>query len=413
MFLRPGRRWNRPWNGLLLAAVFAFIVAPGRAQEDPVATARHLAFSGEREKAKELLIQRLATVPSDTDARTLYGTILSWQSQYDEARKQLEQVLEGSPGNGDAMQALANVELWTGHPDKAEALLSQLIRERPDDKDILYARSRALSGLHRDSEAKAALSHLLEIDPLNRDARNLLDSLGAGVELWQASVLETGEWFSGGIGDRAETQLALRRQTGVGPFLGRYSVAQSFGLVSNQLELEFYPTLRKGTYAFLNVGYSPDANLYPRYRMASDLYQALGKGFEATIGYRRLGFDPAVNIYTTALSKYQGNWLFTARGYFTPGITYTSQSVQLSARRYFGDSVSYLEFRYGHGSVPLEVRSSIDLGVLDSSTYDASFTRVIARRWRANGEFGISREDRVYQRNVEHYVASLGGIFLF
>ena len=97
----------KKWIVLLLFASVAF------AQEDPVAKARHLAQSGDRAQALSILEQRLKAVPTDTDARTLYGTILSWNGEFDRARQQLEMVLQQQPNNVDAQQALANVVRWS------------------------------------------------------------------------------------------------------------------------------------------------------------------------------------------------------------------------------------------------------------------------------------------------------------
>jgi YaiO family outer membrane protein len=387
-------------------------VTPLRAQ-DTIVAARKSALSGDRRHALQLLAHRLEESPSDTDARTLYGTVLSWDGNLQQARTELQRVLQESPHNGDAMQALANVELWSDHPDKAEDLLAEVLKSRPNDTDLLYAHVKALTALKRPKEAGVVLNRLLEIDPGNKNALRLRDSLSTETPLWQASLQQYYEWFDDGIGNRSETQLSLKRQTGVGSIIGRYANAERFGLVGNQVEVDFYPGLRKGTYAYLNVGYSPDARLYPRYRFGSDIYQTLSHGFEGSAGYRRLGFSTKVNIFTTALSKYHGAWLFTGRGYFTPDFTGTSQSFQLSARRYEGDSASYFEVRYGHGSAPTEVRSLIDIGILNSNSIEGSFTKRFGGKWLASGTLGVSREDRVNRPTVDHYTAMAGLSYRF
>jgi YaiO family outer membrane protein len=95
---------------LLCVLLFAVTVS---AQEDPVARARALAAAGERGEALRLLETRLAERPDDNDARTLYGTVLSWDGDYARARTELQRVLEADPDNADARAALANVERWS------------------------------------------------------------------------------------------------------------------------------------------------------------------------------------------------------------------------------------------------------------------------------------------------------------
>jgi YaiO family outer membrane protein len=403
---------QRQFQRILPLIFIVFAATPSRAQET-VAAARKSALSGDRRQALELLSHRLEEAPGDTDARILYGTVLSWDGNLPQARKELQRVLQESPHNGDAMQALANVELWSDHPDKAEDLVAEVLKGRPNDTDLLYARVKALTALKRPKEAGVVLNRLLEIDPGNKDALRLRGSLSSETPLWQGLVQQYFDWFDDSIGNRSETQLSLKRQTSVGSVIGRYANAQGFGLVGNQVEVDFYPGLRKGTYAYLNVGYSPDAHLYPRYRLGTDIFQTLSHGFEGSAGYRQLGFSTKVNIFTTALSKYKGAWLFTGRGYFTPDLTGTSQSFQLSARRYAGDSASYFELRYGHGSTPAEVRSLIDIGILNSNSFEGSFTKRFRGRWQTNGALGVSREDRVNRPTVDHYTANAGLSYRF
>ncbi len=347
------------------------------------------------------------------DARVVYGTILAWEGDYVKARAELSRALVDSPKNGDAQQALANVELWTEHPGKAEDLLQPLVKARPNDTDILYAHARALKDLNRRAEALAVLDRLLEVDPAHHDAFNLRASLGEMPQLWEVSVRHSHEWFSDGIGNRDETQLALRRSTKVGSLIGRYSGASRFGSFGNQLEVDFYPGIRKGTYAYVNVGFSPEAVLYPRYRTGVDLYQSLGKGFEATGGFRRLGFTSPVNVYTVALSKYYGDWLFSGRGYFTPGTAGTSKSMQFSGRRYLKDARSYFDFSYGHGSTPNEIRSAIDLQVLNSNSWTLGLDKAAGKRWTLGGNFGISHEARPNRPSVNHTLANVSAAFRF
>ena len=56
----------------------------------PVAAARALAIGGDRPGAVAQLRQRLVVDPTDSDARTLLGIVLSWDGEYDEARTVLQ-----------------------------------------------------------------------------------------------------------------------------------------------------------------------------------------------------------------------------------------------------------------------------------------------------------------------------------
>ena len=65
-----------------------------------------------------------------------------------------------------------------------------------------------------------------------------------------------------------------------------------------------YPSFRPGTYAYVGIGFAKDDLLYPNYRVATDLYQSVGNGFEVSAGFRRLGFTTTTDIYLATLTKY-------------------------------------------------------------------------------------------------------------
>src|SRR5262245_5344696 len=138
---RPARAERRIMTRILGAVrmlpsvmiVFALLALPAAAseQEDTIAQARTLATTGRRAEALRLLTERLKSSPGDTDARTLYGIVSSWEGRWDQARDQLVQVLTIHPNHGDALTALINVELWSGHPAQAEAVAREAIQRRP------------------------------------------------------------------------------------------------------------------------------------------------------------------------------------------------------------------------------------------------------------------------------------------
>src|SRR5215475_9217209 len=87
----------------ILLALSVCIARPARAADNEVAHARELAYSGKahRDEALALLKQHLDQEADDSDARVLYGIVLSWQGRYDEARTQLNMVLATRPTHGD------------------------------------------------------------------------------------------------------------------------------------------------------------------------------------------------------------------------------------------------------------------------------------------------------------------------
>jgi YaiO family outer membrane protein len=398
--------------GLLLISVPSSAMAP--ADDDVVAQARTLAYKGgeSRREALALLKDHLAQQPGDNEARVLYGTVLSWEGQYDEARKQLEQVLSAAPDHGDALPALINVELWSGHPESAEHLAHEALARHPDQVNLMVADAHALNNLNHPKEALAILDRALKIDPANQDARLMRRRITVTSQKFEFLVNHAYDWFSDGRNGQHETSVSLSAPTGAGSIIGRVNRADRFGLTSYQGEIDFYPHFRSGTYGYLNVGYSPDNTLYPLYRIGAELFQSLPHALEASGGYRRLDFSTGVNIYTFSLAKYYGNFLFTGRGFLTPGFPGTSGTALFSVRYFLGSEGlhDYLEFRYSHGASPAEATTTLNIEVLASSKYSAVFDKRLATHWLAEVSGSIAQSQQLGLSHLRQYEAQ-GYIF--
>jgi YaiO family outer membrane protein len=388
-------------------------LTPAPSAADAVVTrARALALAGRRGEAVTLLEAHLAESPGNGDARVLLGTVLSWEGRYDAARRALDIVLDENPTHGDALRASINVELWSQHPARAEELASRGLRGYPAEPDYLLARARALVALKRSAEARETLDRLLTIDPHHADGDALRRSVRAGLRRWQARVGAFYDAFSDRRAAWREWQVSVGRATPVGPVLLTGRRADRVELDDDQFEVEMYPRLGAGTYAYVAGAYSAKALLYPEYRYAADLHQVLGAGFEASAGFRRLGFGRGVNIYAGSLSKYYGNWLFTGRLFVTPGRAGASESVHASIRRYFGGHGTYVGVRYGRGGRE-ELRNRNDFDVLDSDAGGIDWVVVLdgGLELTVSGSYG--REDRAGQRRLRQYALSTGLGFRF
>lgn len=354
--------------------------------------ARAEAVAGRRAEAIAALEARLAAVPDDTDARTLYGTVLSWEGRYDEARRALAAVLAVEPSHSDALPALINVELWTKNYAEAEALAARAAAAMPARADIRVQHARALDHLGRLEEARDALTRAVALDPSDETMRRYRRTLAERMTRWRAGVHYTVDHISDLDDPWTELQLSAAAQTRAGLFGLRAYDATRFGERDQQIEIETYPRLREGTSAYVAAAFAEGSSLYPRRRYAADLYQALGSGFEATLGVRRLEFADPTHVYVAALGKYAGDYLWQARAFYTPGDS-DSLTWQVGGRRYLADGVSHVGLRYGRGTWRGEPRDLADLERLnaDSGAADASIER---GRFTLAGSLGVSRETR-------------------
>jgi len=348
---------------LLLCVVLTPIPLTAQAQ-DVLGTARASATSGRRAEALVLLEEHLADAPQDVDARLLYGTILSWEGRYDDARRELAQVLVQSPTYSDARIALMNVAWWSG--------------------DTRGTRD--------------AVNTILALEPGNQRAREVRDRLDGASRPWSVGLSYANDSFSDNRDGWHEYAATLTRLTPRGSVILRTTEARRFGFDDRLFELELYPRIRSGTYAFLGIGAAPDSTLYPSHRVAFDLYQSVGAGFEVSGGFRRLGFDVPITIYTGTISKYIGNWMLTGKMFHVPGDgELNSSSYHGGFRRYIrGDGISYIGLGYSHGFSREELRSVTDLATLDSDTVRAEIDQQIAGRYRLYATAGTSRQQREF-----------------
>ncbi len=407
--------FKNAWRVLPVMVLLGAALAPSAlGQEDALKRARELALNKQRTEALSLLEDYLRQTPADTDARTFYGIVLSWEGRYDQARHELETVLDQYPDHGDALPALINVELWSNHPDRAEELARRALAKHPNDTGLLMSQARALDNLERPNDALDVLHKLLDVDPNQPEARSLRDDLREGGRHWEGSVAQSYDWFNDGQPGWLESQVSLKyRMEGVGTVIARFSHANRFGLDSSLVEIDAYPRIRKGLYAYLNVGWSPDRRLYPGNRFGAELFQSLPHGMEVSGGLRSLGFASRVNVYTGSVSKYHGRWLLTTRTYLTPDSTGDSYSLQFQGRRYFGDDVSYFGLRYGTGAAPTDTGSLNEIEVLRSHVMAGELNWRLGRRWMLNFLGSHSLEDRIDQSRLGHNSVSITAYFRF
>lgn len=376
--------------------------AAGQAVGDVRTQARSAAIAGRRAEAVSMLETHLADYPRDADARLLLGVVLSWDGKYDEARKALRQVLDQSPTYNDARVALANVAWWTGSYEELRQLAETARTQRPYDTEWFMQEARALDGLGRHREARAVVLALLARQPGHVQARALRTRLDARLRPWSLTVGYGGDRFSDGREAWGEYQASLNRQTPVGSVIGRVSRAERFGLSDQMVELEFYPSIRPGTYGFASFGVSQDDTLYPNYRVAADIYQSIGHGMEASVGMRRLGFSSTTDIYVGTLTKYVGNWMLTGKAFAIPDFEGPEDSISYHAvvRRYVrGDGESFLGAGYSRGYSREEVGDVAELALLNADTFRAN-AEIRVGRFVVSGNASTSRQERASRANL-------------
>ena len=391
----------------LALAGWALVATPLYA--DDLAEARALYSAGKKPEAIALLQKRLQDHPTDGDARVVLGNFLAWNDRYDEAREVLE-ASRAAAYRGDVQRALINVELWSSHPERAEKLAAEGLEHEPDAADLRILRARALRNLRRTEDARGEVDRALALAPRDEAALGLRDSLAAELRLWEVDVDANADWFNRTFAPWWEARTTVSRRTGFGPVIFRASHAHRFDSDDNLFELEAYPHLREGTYAFVSVGFSPQALLYPHARVALDLYQSLGEGFEASIGYRGLFFSSTTHIVVGSFGKYFGNWFAFVRGYWViPSGGSTSGSIHFNLRRYFADGESYLGARYARGQSRDELFTTSEFQFNSADTIALEASLLLPKGFNASARASMTRQGQSGQSDLLDWSLS-GGV---
>jgi len=149
------------------------------------------------------------------------------------------------------------------------------------------------------------------------------------------------------------------RQTKYGSIVAKMNFSRRFNDNGVQFEVDMYPKITKGLYAYLNVGFS-DSYLYPDVRYGAELYKSLPKSFEVSLGFRALKYSTTTNIYTGSVGWYTGNSYWSFRPYLTPGDSGTSKSGVINYRKYRSDADNYFSVSLGMGFSPEFERFSLE-----------------------------------------------------
>lgn len=255
--------------------------------------------------------------------------------------------------------------------------MSFLTHNQNDLKYILFA--LLISVFAADSFARQSSNYEDYRSKKNVAAFGLTyDHYGEGLEDWQKMYLE------------------YRRITSNGPLIGRLNIGHRFEITDYQGEIDYWPEFSDNWYGYLNIGGS-SGDLFPEFRAGAELYRALPKGFEASLGFRYLKFsEDDVTIFTGSLSKYIGNWLLIGRPYFTPQDSGISSSLTLQARRYLGNPETFASLMAGFGFSPDERRfldGQMDNRFLKSRYIGVRTNYLVQNRFELFGEVKLTWQE--------------------
>jgi YaiO family outer membrane protein len=303
------------------------------------------------------------------------GRLYAWDKEYGLAREELTRVLQAKPDYADARNALIDVELWSHHPEAALGLADEGLTIDPREADFEFARARALANMKRYEESAAAAEKTLAIDPGYEPAKRLLRRVYDNILGTRATAEYEYESFDDDTDPWQLLQLEYHRVHDFGSMIYRLNLAHRFDDTGAQVEVDSYPTIRAGTYLYLNLGLSA-SDLFPEVRVGAEIYETFPKGWEGSLGLRFLDFETNdVTIVTGSVAKYRGNHWIQLRPYWVSEDGGDSFSGEIQYRLYFGGRYEWLGFTIGGG-----VDNELDVVTLEEDDLSALRVRLDLRK---------------------------------
>ena len=316
--------------------------------------ARQLAYEGNYDEAEDLLMRSLEQSPDYHGIRVFLARMYSWTERYSEGLEQTGYVLDRVPHHRQALEVHITLQLWNDEPEEALQTVSTAIESHSSEDDFWVQKARAELALENYGEAHRALDQAEELNPSNADIPGLRTQVRTESLRYTITLAGNHDRFSEVFNPATTSYFQVSRSTRLGSVIGRVNYRNRFGSYGFQPEIDWYPPIRDGIYAYLNAGVTT-SSLFPAYRLGAEPYFRLPAGFEVSAGIRFMSFNAGnVLIYTLSATKYYGNWMFTVRPFFTPGQDGVSNSYNFIARRYLSSADSYFDLSAGFGFSPEE-----------------------------------------------------------
>ena len=208
----------------------------------------------------------------------------------------------------------------------------------------------------------------------------------------KATLTYEHDWFDQSYSAWNQVSAAYLHRFDAGSVIGRVNEATRFNTTGVQFEVDAYPKLWRGSYLYLNYGYS-SASIFPHTRLGAEIYQSLSHGWEASLGQKRLDFaGNVVVIDTVSLAKYLGRYYVSVRGTLIPEPSANSTSFNLIGRRYFSD-VDYVGLNFGLGKVVTLLSPGAPSVNLKESHYGADGYLDLGRYWYMLGALTFENEE--------------------
>lgn len=374
--------------------------------------ARNLAFNLKRKQAQDTLLFILTKYPDYHDVRSFLATTYSWDGEYKKARKEFNYVLEKDKENKTIWMAAIKNELWGDLPYAAIEMTNNALKTFPNDSELLLLKASAEENTNNPLEALSTIQLVLDQNPDDQKAKDYKATLNNGLSRNAIGITSSVDIYSDVFDPMQYYALTYRRQTKYGSIIGRVNFNRRFNENGLQYEVDLYPKIAKGLYAYVNVGIA-NTFLFPDIKYGAELFKSLPKSFEVSLGFRTLKYSTTTNIYTGSIGWYTGNSYLSFRPYFTPGETGISKSGTLTYRKYRSDADNYLGVAVSVGFSPEINQFNINENAakfvdLESQRINLGYYFTSANKQNAWGaQFAVSHQEIIFDQGNFFWIYSL------
>jgi YaiO family outer membrane protein len=375
--------------------------------------ARELAFNNQRKQAQDSLIFILTKYPDYHDIRSFLASTYSWDGDYKKAKTEFSYILEKDPQRKTDWIAAINNELWADTPFSAIEMADNALKYFPSDGEILYLKASAQENSNDPSAALSILNLILDQNPGNQKAKDYKEKLTNTLSYNSIGIKSSADFYSETFDPMQYYSLNYGRKIKYGSIVAKMNFSRRFNDNGVQVEVDMYPKITKGLYAYVNLGFS-NSYLYPDVRYGAELYKSLPKSFEASLGFRALKYSATTNIYTGSVGWYTGNGYWSFRPYLTPGDSGTSKSGTLNYRKYRSDADNYFSVSVGMGFSPeidrFQFEGNEDAIIdLQSQKFNLGYYFTSTNKQNAWGtQFGVTHQEISFDPGNYFWIFSIG-----
>lgn len=317
--------------------------------------ARDLAFNGKRKQAQDSLKFILTKYPNYLDIRAFLASTYSWDGKYDIARKEFKYVIDKDKNRKTDWIAYIKNEQYAEKYNDALLLSENALKLFPKDPDLLLLKARSQLNRGNREEAFKTVDSAVKIHPDNEALTSYKKSLETELRLNTIGISMSVDYYdldkNNGRANMYYSTFSFAKQTKYGSINTKINYSNRFETDNYQLEIDLYPRIANGLYAYVSGGWS-NSPLNPTERYGFELFKSLPASLEVSAGFRWLKFSTETTIWTGSLGWYTGNSYWAFRTYITPGDPGASKSGRVIYRKYRSDADNYWTVEAGFGASP-------------------------------------------------------------